>query len=214
MSDFTIEFEFRSRRYKDAAKGLAAFGKAIQGDWERVPPILTRELEIFLKGVAARMTKDHSSPWPGTVKSPLKNLASRSGRALQSIRDSVRVEGATFDDIQGRIGGVHYLKIQETGGTITPKKAQYLTVPLPAAMDGAGVPLKRSAREWDNTFVARSKNGNLLIFQRRGKAVTPLYLLVKKVTIPPRLGMRQTLEVGKTYFVERAMKNMLKELRS
>jgi len=210
-SDYVLEFEFRSQRYKDAAAGLGAFARAIKDDWERVTPVLKRELETFLKGVSASMVARHSGSWPGGTTA--KTLSSRSGRALRSIEESIKVTGDTMDTVQGQIGGVHYLRIQEFGGTIVPKTAKYLTVPLPAALDGAGVPIHKSARDWDNTFVARSKAGNLLIFQKRGKDVVPLYVLVKSVTIPPRLGMRDTLNEGRSYFVERAMKNMLKEMR-
>jgi hypothetical protein len=72
------------------------------------------------------------------------------------------------------------------------------------------VPYRRSARDWDNTFVARSKKGNLIIFQRRGVQITPLYVLKTSVKIPARLGMGQTLNIGIPYFVERAMDRIVK----
>lgn len=79
-----------------------------------------------------------------------------------------------------------YGPIHEFGGTITPKRAQWLTVPLPAAMTPAGV-VKGRARDFPSTFVARSRAGNLIIFQRGvGGGVTPLFVLKKKVTIPAR----------------------------
>ena len=40
----------------------------------------------------------------------------------------------------------------------------------------------------------------------------PLYVLKTQVTIPPRLGMRKTLEAGVPYFVERAMDAIVKEV--
>jgi hypothetical protein len=215
MAGASIELglEFRGRRYDSAAAGLEAFGRAINADWQRCIPVLKRELEAYLKGVHASLAKDHASPWPGSVKSPLKNLATRTGKALQSIEQSIKVTGETIGTMEGRIGGLFYLKIQETGGTLRPRGAQYLTVPLPAALDSSGMPLKKSAREWDKTFVMRSKTGNLIVARRNGKDITPLYLLVRQVVIPPRLGLRTRLETGKQYFIERTMKAMLEEMR-
>ena len=79
-------------------------------------------------------------------------------------------------------------------------------------MNANGTPKKMSAREWDRTFVRRSKKGNLIIFTRSGKSLIPLYLLKKEVKIPPRLGMQKTLEVGLPRFVDKAMEAMLKEI--
>lgn len=122
----------------------------------------------------------------------------------------MRIAGQTFDTIQGSIGAdVPYAAIQEFGGTISAENGKYLCIPLPAALDSSGVPLKSSSRDWPNTFVKTSKAGNLLIFQRRGTSVIPLYVLKTSVVIPPRLGMKKTLDAGLPYFVERAMDRMV-----
>lgn len=115
--------------------------------------------------------------------------------------------------VEGRIGGLFYLRIHETGGTIRPRSARYLTVPLPAARDASGMPIKKSARDWDKTFVMRSKNGNLIVARRVGRTVVPLYLLVRQIAIAPRLGMRQRLLGGAVAFAERATKSMAREMR-
>lgn len=83
--------------------------------------------------------------------------------------------------------------------TITPKKGKFLTIPLPAALKPSG-DLRGPARSdmWGETFIAKSKKGNLIIFGRarimKGKRagelrgqVVPLFLLVKKVTVPARI---------------------------
>jgi hypothetical protein len=210
--DAAFAFEYRGQRFDSASAGLAYFADSLKTDWDRVIPVLKAQLENYLKGISALMLKNHSGAWPsGTTGS---TLSRRSGKALQSIQDSVKVTGNTFDDVQGQIGGIFYLKIQEYGGTITPKKSQYLTVPLQAALDGAGIPLRASARDWDKTFVIKSKSGNLLICRREGRQIVPLYVLVRQVTIPPRLGMRNALETGRKYFVDTAVAAMLKEMRN
>jgi hypothetical protein len=83
--------------------------------------------------------------------------------------------------------------------TIRPMTAKYLTIPLPDAMTRAGV-LRGSARSgmWGETFFARSRKGNLILFGKRivqkGKSagqmrgdIIPLFLLVKQVKIKARI---------------------------
>ena len=172
--------------------------------------MLSNELREFLDGVAEALAQRHGGAWPGGTTS--NTLSSRSGSMVQSIIESVEINGRTFDKITGQIGGSMIAAVQEFGATITPKSGKYLTVPLPAALDSKGLPRKKSARDWANTFVAQSKAGNLIIFQRDGAKITPLYVLKTSVTIPPRLGMRKTLDTGIPYFVERAMDTLVRLL--
>ena len=95
--------------------------------------------------------------------------------------------------------------------TLVPK---WLQLPLPAALDSRGLPLKPGPRSWGNTFVAKSKVGNLLIFQRQGKPVTPLYVLKTSVYIPARLGMADTIKTGMGLFTDRAMSSMIKGMKN
>ena len=208
---FTIEFEFRNQKWTDAQKGLAAFVSAVSGDWGRAEMALSREMKAFLDEVAKALETRHSTPWPkGTTE---KTLSRRSGGLTQSIVESVRVEGNTLATMRGVIGSdKKYARIQETGGTVYPKKAKFLAIPLPSALDSRGLPKRSKPRDWPNTFVARSRKGNLLIFQRRGTLVIPLYVLKSSVYIPPRLGLRKTLDVGIPYFIERAMDQMVKSV--
>jgi hypothetical protein len=83
--------------------------------------------------------------------------------------------------------------------TIKPVNRKYLTIPLPAAMTKAGV-LRGAAQSgmWGETFFARSKKGNLILFGKRvaqkgahaGEArgdVVPLFVLKKQVQIKSRV---------------------------
>lgn len=205
----TVEFEFRNARYRSAEKGLKAFGKAMAADWDGAAKTLSAELRSFLDSVAQALAARHGNPWPdGTGE---KTLSTRSGKLMKSIIDSVSVSGTTIETIEGTIGSdLVYAGVQEFGGTIRAKRVKYLTIPLKAALDAHGIPLKRSARDWENTFVARSKAGNLIIFQKNGASITPLYVLKTSVYIPPRLGLRATLSAGLPYFVEKAMDAMVK----
>ncbi len=205
-----FSFEFRNKRFKDAESGLRAFARAIKQNWDGSAKVLSNELREFLDGVAEALAQRHGGAWPGGTTS--NTLSSRSGSMVQSIIESVEINGRTFDKITGQIGGSMIAAVQEFGATITPKSGKYLTVPLPAALDSKGLPRKKSARDWANTFVAQSKAGNLIIFQRDGAKITPLYVLKTSVTIPPRLGMRKTLDTGIPYFVERAMDTLVRLL--
>jgi len=209
----TIEFQFRDKRFTDAAAGLKAFSDELKRDWDGSAKVLSRELKSFLDSVAQALVKRHSGGWPGGTT--VDTLSKRSGTLVNSIVASVRVSGETFNTIQGTIGSdTPYAAIQEFGGVIKAKNVTYLTIPLPAALDGNGVPLKTKARDWPNTFVAKSKAGNLIIFQRRGTSIVPLYVLKTSVTIPPRLGMKKTLDAGLPYFVGRAMDELVKAINA
>lgn len=208
MPDFSLELEFRNKRWKDAQKGLEAFAKTLKGGIDGAAPVLGKELQLMLEGIAEAMAQRHGNPWPGGT-SPT-TLSVRSGEGIQSIRDSVKVIGSTLNDLQGEIGAKFPMSVHEEGATITPKKAKFLTIPLPAALNANGTPKKASARDWDNTFVARSKAGNLIIFRKEGTGIVPLYVLKTSVTIPPRLGLRKTINAAIPYFVERAMDEMVK----
>jgi hypothetical protein len=212
MAAITIEFEFRNQRFKDAAKGLMAFGEQMKLDWAKLPPVLRRELKDYLDTVAHAMAKRHGNPWPGGTTN--SSLSRRSGALINAIKRSVKVTGKDFADIEGRIGvPLIYGSVHEYGATIRPKKAKYLTIPLPAALNPDGTPKKRGARDWDKTFVIRSKNGSLLIVQKVGNQIVPLYVLKTEVRIPPRLQLGKTLTTGLDYFVDRAGEAMLKALR-
>lgn len=211
--EFQFEVAFRNKRYNDAEKGLIALGNSISnGVLTKLPPVLKTELRNYLDSVALALQQRHGNPWPGGTTA--STLSRRSGKLIASIPESVRVYGGSLGDIEGLIGSAEpYARIQETGGTIYPVKAQWLTVPLPAALNSDGTPKKATAREWDNTFIIKSKAGNLIIVQKNGADLIPLYVLKKSVTIPPRMKMRETVEVGIPYFQELAVEAMVKTIQ-
>ncbi len=159
-------------------------------DERAIPLALQTSMKRYLNLIAGRLASRHGGPWPtGTGQN---KLSSRSGTGVKSILDSVEVSEHN-GDVTGKIGGIFYLGTQEFGGVIRVKRSKYLTIPLPAALDARGVPLKRRARDWADTFIKRSKAGNLIIFQKRAGEIVPLYVLKKRVKIPKRLGMEDEL---------------------
>jgi hypothetical protein len=156
--------------------------------------ILKNQIEMYLEEIATAMEAKHSGPYKGGTTPD--SLSKRSGEGIASIRKSISITGNSINNVVGKMGGVFYLGVQEEGGTLTPKSAQYLTVPLDAALDANGVPKRLSVREWDNTFVGTSRDGSKKIVYLRllDHKVLPLYLLVSKVSIVPRLGMKKEAE--------------------
>lgn len=210
-----LEFEFKNERFKSAQKGLEFFAKDLGERYDKLGPVLKARMEWFLKGIAQALYKAHSTPWPGGTSPKGKEpgtLSMRSGRAVRSILQSVKVRGESPGDIQGRIGGVFYLRTHEFGATIRAKKANYLTIPLKAALNPDGTPKRKKAKDWSNTFVAKSKKGNLIIFRKVDGGIEPLYLLKKEVKIPARLGMGFRLRQQLPYFVDKATQDMYKLL--
>lgn len=105
--------------------------------------------------------------------------------------------------------GVKYARMQEYGGTVRPKRAKYLTIPLSDAMTPSGVQrYPGGARQLFTSYpsqmsvVKSPKSGKLFIISDgkpgvknpKGKNADLqwLYILKKSVVIPPRLGFRST----------------------
>ena len=121
-----------------------------------------------------------------------------SGQLLKVRTGNLR--RATFSRVEDTRGSVSavlgidsrkapYGRIHEKGGTIRPKRARHLTIPLPAALTGVGV-ARFTARQvitnpgsfgYTGTFVAKN-----VIFGKRGSdAIEPLFALKSQVTIKP-----------------------------
>lgn len=175
---------------------------------------VSREMRKALEHVYAKLEQTHGSGWPtggapfGT--SPGK-LSRRSGQGLRSIKDSISVSEPGVNSTRSLTGQISTgrLTVHETGAVITAKRAKYLAMPMMEALDSRGQPRKSGPRAWRDTYVARSRAGNLIIFQKRtGGKVVPLYLLKKKVTIPQRLRLRETFDSMVPHFTAKAIRQL------
>lgn len=199
-----IDIVVGGKRFDDLVTGLDFVGRSLEEAVDKAiaktPPMLLKSLRT----VAKNLDTMHGQAWNGSVFNSSDRLQSRSGEGLRSIYNSIKLveQGGTV--IAASISPAK-MSIHETGGTIRASGAGYLTIPLPAAMDGRGIPLRQRAREWDHTFTKRSKKGNLLIFRRLpgANALTPLYILKRQVTIRPRLRMEPVLMEEMGYFDNR-----------
>jgi len=84
-----------------------------------------------------------------------------------------------------------YGRTHQEGLTIKPKNGKYLAIPLSPPLTPTQARTARP-RDFDNTFVAKSKKGNLMIFQRTGKKVRAIYMLVKQSKIKARPYLKWT----------------------
>jgi len=208
MVEQAITLQFGRRTFSDIDDGMRFVVSELRRSWDGAVKEASLALRMYLDEVAGELAQRHGKSWPGGTTD--NSLSKRSGEGVSSIIRSVNVKGSTWDTLTGGIGGVSYLAIHEYGGTIV-SRGKMLTIPLPAALNSRGV-APPFARQWSNTFTARSKKGNLLIFQRRGSQIVPLYLLVDKVTIKPRLGMRKEMERQIPYFLEQATDRIANEV--
>ena len=78
-----------------------------------------------------------------------------------------------------------YARSHEKGGTIRPKTAKALTIPLPG--------IKGVAANYPDAFIIKSKKGNTLLVESRGtKGLRPLFVLKKSVKMPARHWLSQS----------------------
>lgn len=211
MISGALEGAYKGSVYADPSAAVRALQDDLTYFADVVLPNAGRvAMERYLKLIAGRIAAKHSRPYPSGTSAA--TLSSRSGRAMKSVKGSIRVE-ERMNEVLGYIGGEYYLKAHEFSMTIRARRSKYLTIPLPAALNSNGTPKKRRARDWAKTFVRKSKNGNLLIFQKQGDKIIPLYVLKKSVFIPARLGMGKELVRYKNLFFSFVEQEIKKEFK-
>ena len=214
---FTLTINQGGKKYDAGREGVKFFAKqakmigdTITGD--DVDRIVTRDMKAVLKEIYKALEIRHSDHWTpsrkGAIGSKSGRLAKRSGNMLKGIEESIKVYGNGTSKILGEISGGTVAYVHEFGAVIRAKKAKFLTIPLPAALNSDGTPRKLRARDWDRTFIKKSKKGALVIYQKRGKTIMPLYLLLKSVEIKPRLGMSETVHAAAQPFAEAVMNDL------
>lgn len=119
----------------------------------------------------------------------------RSGKLQQSIRGRVLAVDDNNAEVIVQAGGllsgaaIRYAAAQEYGGTIRPKKARYLSIPIhPKTITPAGVSIYKSPRDVPEplTFL-ESVDGRKYLMSESWE---PYYMLVTSVTLKPRRFLR------------------------
>lgn len=209
MSLVIERINFGGKSFAPSGEGLAAALKVqLEEEFDAGIAQVNQELLKCLNGIFSELYAKHSKPWtPGNPwNSPQEDLLRRTGGGLKSIKDSIKVTvGKDGGTASISTGG---MTIHEIGGTISPSRSKYLTIPSRYALSGTGTPIYSSASSWGkkDTFIGRTKKNNLVIFKREAnKTIVPLYMLVGNVRVPPRLGLGDTFEKNIPYFESKAI---------
>lgn len=216
MFEVEVELDWRGKRYRDIERGLNAVGKDIEKEFENLGPLVKKILRDYMAGVVKSVADRTNTPYPtGTSRAGAfpGSLSKRSGKLHASLSpDRIKVSGSGVKATEVSFTLTGIAAVHEKGATIHPKKAKYLTVPLPPALTSRGLPKKPKARDWKDTFVLKSKRGNLLIVQKKqGGGLTPLYVLKKSVTIPKRLGFEAAFLAGRNYLADKIADDVIRE---
>lgn len=213
---FSISLRYKSRTWKNAAKGLLDITKRMQASTRsrRAVSALTDEVEAYLKETSLLLSRQHSQSNISSRRNDTTDtLYVRSGRLRNwfASYQGVKVYSKkTLGSVSGELSIPGDRAIHQTGGTVQAKRSKYLAIPLGNT--------KGSPRDYDNTFVKTSKKGNKIIFQRVGKKkIVPLFVLVESVNIPPRMGVDNALARRAAFFRGKAQeelgKKMVKHIR-
>lgn len=134
--------------------------------------------------------------WFGqTKKRIIRNISgtilnARTGQLRRNIGSQIKETGSKISGVVGvGIAGtknVVYARIHEKGGIIKPVRKKMLTVPVPG--------VKGQARNYPNAFIIKSKRGNLLIVEKQGGSIKPLFVLRKSVRIPERQWFSRSID--------------------
>lgn len=216
LPEVQIELDWRGKRYRDVLRGLEAIGDDLDNSFDRMVPLVQKTLNAYMAGVIQSVADRSRTPYPaGTSPKGVfpGTLSKRSGKLLAGLNPArIKVTGQTEKDIQVSYTLQGIANVHERGATITPKKAKYLTIPLPPALTSRGLPKKPSARDWKDTFVLKSRKGNLLIVQKQPNGgILPLYVLKKSVTIPKRLGFEEAFLAGRDFLADQIANDVVRE---
>lgn len=117
-------------------------------------------------------------------------------RALHDSFNVVSMGNTVENLVVSYVSTSPYARLQEHGGTVRPRQAQFLAIPMPGtALTPSGKPrffspLRRSLAG-RQTFVQTSKKGSKILFERRGEKLIPLFVLKRQTRVPGRLGVAE-----------------------
>lgn len=195
------------------------------------PERFAQAMEAAPKALYRNLRKDidQFTLWFATRHFPRymnQRLRRRTGALAKSFGRIVT--GQTFADTRWNVYSTSpYAPYQQMGSeSIVPTRSKYMTIPLSGAMTKTG--RKRGALGWfEDTFVQRTKNGNLVVFQRTGKkrlkkvrdgkkdpSIRPLFLLRKQTKLEPRLRFFEEWDAQNDRLMERVAGAVERTLKS
>jgi len=118
-----------------------------------------------------------------------------------ALPQAMLVTTSSLSSVTGEVfPRVGFMGVFETGGVVSPntgkkgiggKPRKYFKIPLPGSREGANVPGRdegaHSSSLGAETFLRKSKRGNLIIFRRNfGSDITPIFVLKEHIRLPKR----------------------------
>lgn len=129
--DIGLSVSYGNRRYQDARRGLDALAATLGKNVDDFAHVVAREMRVFIARETDKLAARHS----GTTTTD-KALAKRTGRLVRELqRGGVVHEAAKVADVYGEVTLPGEYRIQEYGGTITPREGQYLCPPRSRPME-------------------------------------------------------------------------------
>ena len=173
-----------------AGGAFAELSSRMQRGKREMQGILKLSIQEFLEEVVAAVVARNSRPYPGGTSG--NSLSRRSGKGMSSLQRGILVTGKSLNDTKGTLSGLGYMGVQEDGGDLTPRNSAYMTIPLDYAMNRDGTPKKPSLRDWtQKTFILNKPDGKRIVMLKLSRTrIVPLYLLLPRVSIKPRLGVK------------------------
>jgi len=153
-----------------------------------------RELHDMKNRVRSRMVKEHMSGPTGP-----SSVRARSGQLRRALDGTIATWGNEnkMQLVMFFGGGVPYARVHEYGGTILPKRAKNLAIPVGAALTRAGVSKTAGPQAiWAMLkFIKSKKTGKKLLVNRFSKGKLDVwFVLVPSITLPPRLNFGNTFQ--------------------
>jgi hypothetical protein len=189
----------------------------------------TNEADLYLRGIPETVRRgvveefkdgveemyrwlvaERLSGGPRSGRTTSLRIARREGNLIRALHRDVieaddRVTGQVYFEGDEHIEMI--ARVLQEGATIVPRTAGALTIPIAEEAEG------RRARDFGSTFIFRAKSGNAFIAQRQGTGPRPtlrlLFLLARKVVIPPRPVMREAAE----RFFPQILQNVFRRVR-
>lgn len=215
-------------KLQTAFRDLAAYTSDLRPVLTLLGNMMTRQTSQNFREQRDPVT---GAPWKKTGSLALSTRVQPGGNTLSDNRHLMRSlterrPKVTKNSVSIDTGAVKYAGIHYHGGTIKPKSARFLALPLTREAKRA-----KSARRWfkqaqgqwvknekKQPFVFRSKHGNLLIgTQTLSGSVTAHFWLVRSVSItarryagwgPKQTGEAETLVAGEA---QKAMEKHFKQ---
>lgn len=178
-----------TERAVEIQAALKGFEQSMAKKRAALPPAGRKALYLWAEGAMGHFKVKRLTGRPG--------LKSVSGDLLKSFHH--RESGEALNDLRSHLYTTSkYAAIHEFGGTIRPKKGNFLAIPLKGspATRASGEPLyhsplKQTLPQQLDFFVDERGTGRFFLIDNTGQA---WFRLVKKVKIPARMRFRETIK--------------------